>query len=306
MLAQHRNTLIAAFEAAAAAALNQPFEGVVTLEKPKDASHGDVACNLAMQMAKPARRNPRELAQLLAEHVKTNPDCVSLVDAIEIAGPGFINIRLSQQARVAVVAEVLKQGADFGQSFVHADEPVLIEFVSANPTGPLHVGHGRQAALGDAMAAVMKTQGWKVHKEFYYNDAGVQIQTLATSVQARAKGFKPGDAEWPENAYNGDYIADIAADFLAGKQVQAADVEPVKGSGNVDDFDSIRAFAVAYLRAEQDLDLKAFGVEFDQFYLESSLYSEGKVEEAVEKMVASGKTFEEGGGLVVAVYRLRR
>eukprot|EP01030_Chromulinospumella_sphaerica_P010272 gene10272-10078_t len=297
MLAQQRNTLIAAFEAAAAAALNQPFEGVVTLEKPKDASHGDVACNLAMQLAKPAKRNPRELAQLLADHVKANPACVSLVDAVDIAGPGFINIRLSQNARVAVVAQVLEQGTEFGKSGAHAGETVLIEFVSANPTGPLHVGHGRQAALGDAMAAVMQTQGWKVHKEFYYNDAGVQIQTLATSVQARAKGFKPGDVEWPESAYNGDYIADIAEDFLAGKEVKAADGEPVKGTGNVDDFECIRAFAVAYLRAEQDLDLKAFGVNFDQFYLESSLYSEGKVEAAVALMVASGKTFEEGGAL---------
>ncbi|MGV3467485.1 arginine--tRNA ligase [Limnobacter sp.] len=297
MLAQQRNTLIAAFEAAAAAALNQPFEGVVTLEKPKDASHGDVACNLAMQLAKPAKRNPRELAQLLAEHVKANADCANLVDTIEIAGPGFINIRLSQTARVAVVAQVLEQGAEFGKSQAHSGETVLIEFVSANPTGPLHVGHGRQAALGDAMAAVMQTQGWAVHKEFYYNDAGVQIQTLATSVQARAKGLKPGDTAWPESAYNGDYIADIAADFLAGKEVKAADGEPVKGSGNADDIESIRAFAVAYLRAEQDLDLKAFGVNFDQFYLESSLYTEGKVEEAVALMVASGKTFEEGGAL---------
>lgn len=297
MLAQQRNTLIAAFEAAAAAALNQPFEGVVTLEKPKDASHGDVACNLAMQLAKPARRNPRELAQLLADHVKANADCANLVDAVEIAGPGFINIRLSQKARVAVVAQVLEQGAEFGKSQARSGDTVLIEFVSANPTGPLHVGHGRQTALGDAMAAVMQTQGWKVHKEFYYNDAGVQIQTLATSVQARAKGLKPGDAEWPESAYNGDYIADIALDFLAGKEVKAADGEPVKGTGNVDDFECIRAFAVAYLRAEQDLDLKAFGVNFDQFYLESSLYSEGKVEAAVALMVASGKTFEEGGAL---------
>lgn len=297
MLAQHRSTLIAAFEAAATAAFDQPFQGKVTLEKPKDPSHGDVACNLAMQLAKPARRNPRELAQVLADQVKANPTCSSLVDAIEIAGPGFINIRLSAAARVAVVAAVLEQQSAFGVSAAHAGETVLIEFVSANPTGPLHVGHGRQAALGDAMAAVMKTQGWRVHKEFYYNDAGVQIQTLATSVQARAKGLKPGDAQWPESAYNGDYIADIAQDFLAGKQVQAADGEPVTGSGNVDDFESIRTFAVAYLRSEQDLDLKAFGVNFDQFYLESSLYTEGKVEDAVQKMIDSGKTYEEGGAL---------
>ncbi len=297
MLAQHRSTLIAAFEAAATAAFDQPFHGKVTLEKPKDPSHGDVACNLAMQLAKPARKNPRELAQALADHVKANPMCVDLVDAIEIAGPGFINIRLSAAARVAVVAAVLEQQAAFGVSTSHAGETVLIEFVSANPTGPLHVGHGRQAALGDAMAAVMKTQGWRVHKEFYYNDAGVQIQTLATSVQARAKGWKPGDAQWPEPAYNGDYIAEIAQDFLAGKQVQAADGDPVIGNGNADDLESIRTFAVAYLRSEQDLDLKAFGVNFDQFYLESSLYTEGKVEEAVQKMIDSGKTYEEGGAL---------
>jgi arginyl-tRNA synthetase len=297
MLAQHRSTLIAAFEAAASAAFDQPFQGKVTLEKPKDPSHGDVACNLAMQLAKPARRNPRELAQVLADHVKANPACAELVDAIEIAGPGFINVRLSAAARVAVVAAVLEQKADFGVSAAHAGQTVLIEFVSANPTGPLHVGHGRQAALGDAMAAVMKTQGWRVHKEFYYNDAGVQIQTLATSVQARAKGLKPGDAQWPESAYNGDYIDEIAQDFLAGKQVQAADGDPVVGNGNVDDLESIRTFAVAYLRSEQDLDLKAFGVNFDQFYLESSLYTEGKVDDAVQKMIDSGKTYEEGGAL---------
>ena len=297
MLAQHKHSFITAFEAAATQALGQPFGGVVTLEKPKDASMGDVACNLAMQLAKPFKRNPRELAHALAEHVKSNPVCEGLIDSIDIAGPGFINVRLSAQARVAVVSQVLAQGAQFGQSTLHAGKTVLIEFVSANPTGPLHVGHGRQAALGDAMSSVMKTQGWQVYKEFYYNDAGVQIQTLATSVQCRAKGLKPGDTDWPESAYNGDYIADIATDFLAAKEVKAADAEPVKASGNAEDFESIRAFAVAYLRAEQDLDLKAFGVQFDNFYLESSLYTDGKVDEAVQKMIDSGKTYEEGGAL---------
>lgn len=296
MLPNQRSSLVSAFESAAQSVLEQPFEARVVLDKPKDPSHGDVACNLAMQLAKPARKNPRELAQNLADHVKSNPSVASLIDSIEIAGPGFINVRLSDAARGQVVQAVLEQGAAYGES---EDRPgqVLIEFVSANPTGPLHVGHGRQAALGDAMSAVMKTQGWQVHKEFYYNDAGVQIQTLATSVQARAKGLKPGDDLWPEAAYNGDYIADIAADYMAGKQVQAADGEPVKGAANLDDFESIKLFAVAYLRAEQDLDLKAFGVQFDEFYLESSLYSDGKVQEAVDAMVASGKTFEEGGAL---------
>jgi arginyl-tRNA synthetase len=297
MLPQHKQLLTAAFEAAASHALAQPFEGTVVLERPKDANLGDVACNLAMQLAKAAKKNPRELAQALVDHVKNNASCEHLIDSIDIAGPGFINVRLSQQARVDVVRLVLEQGAAFGRSNAQAGRTVLIEFVSANPTGPLHVGHGRQAALGDAMSAVMQTQGWNVYKEFYYNDAGVQIQTLASSVQCRAKGLKPGDAGWPESAYNGDYIADIAADFLAQKEVKAADGEPVKGSGDVEDFESIRAFAVAYLRAEQDLDLKAFGVQFDNFYLESSLYTDGKVDEAVQKMVDSGKTYEEGGAL---------
>lgn len=297
MLSNQREILTQAFAKAAEQALGQPFEGAVTLEKPKDASHGDVACNLAMQLAKPAKRNPRELAQALVDSVSQQLAGSGLVQSIDIAGPGFINVRLSSKAHSEVISQVLAQGQQFGRKTTEASKSVLIEFVSANPTGPLHVGHGRQAALGDALSAVMRAQGWKVHKEFYYNDAGVQIHTLAVSVQARAKGLKPGDAQWPESAYNGDYIADIAADFLAGKEVQAADGEPVRASGNADDLESIRQFAVAYLRAEQDLDLKAFGVQFDQFYLESSLYTEGKVEEAVNALVASGKTFEEGGAL---------
>lgn len=297
MLSNQREILTQAFAKAAEQVLGQPFDGAVTLEKPKDASHGDVACNLAMQLAKPAKRNPRELAQALVDSVTAQLAGSGLVQSIDIAGPGFINVRLSSKAHGEVISQVLAQGQQFGRKATEASKSVLIEFVSANPTGPLHVGHGRQAALGDALSAVMRAQGWKVHKEFYYNDAGVQIHTLAVSVQARAKGLKPGDAQWPESAYNGDYIADIAADFLAGKEMQAADGEPVRASGNADDLESIRQFAVAYLRAEQDLDLKAFGVQFDQFYLESSLYTEGKVEEAVNALVASGKTFEEGGAL---------
>jgi arginyl-tRNA synthetase len=172
----------------------------------------------------------------------------------------------------------------------------MVEFVSANPTGPLHVGHGRQAALGDALCNLLESQGAQVQREFYYNDAGVQIATLATSVQARARGLKPGDAQWPEAAYNGDYIADIARDFLAGATVTADD-RAYTASGDVNDLESIRQFAVAYLRHEQDLDLQAFGVRFDHYYLESSLYSSGRVEQAVERLVAAGKTYEDGGAL---------
>ncbi|MGZ9046769.1 MAG: arginine--tRNA ligase, partial [Telluria sp.] len=174
---------------------------------------------------------------------------------------------------------------------------VILEFVSANPTGPLHVGHGRQAALGDALSALFEAQGFDVTREFYYNDAGVQIATLANSVQARARGFKPGDTGWPESAYNGDYIQDIADDYLAGKTVSASDGQPATASGDVDDLDSIRRFAVTYLRNEQDIDLLAFGVRFDNYYLESSLYSEGKVEAAVDALVKAGKTYEQDGAL---------
>ncbi|MEO7578851.1 MAG: arginine--tRNA ligase, partial [Massilia sp.] len=195
------------------------------------------------------------------------------------------------------VRTVLREGANYGRAAAGAGKQVIIEFVSANPTGPLHVGHGRQAALGDALSSLFEAQGYAVTREFYYNDAGVQIATLASSVQARAKGLKPGDAGWPESAYNGDYIADIAADFLAGKTVSASDGQPATASGNADDIDSIRPFAVTYLRNEQDIDLQAFGVKFDNYYLESSLYADGKVNTAVETLVKAGKTYEQDGAL---------
>jgi len=172
----------------------------------------------------------------------------------------------------------------------------MVEFVSANPTGPLHVGHGRNAALGDSIAHLLETQGHTVTREFYYNDAGVQIATLATSTQARIKGLKPGDAAWPENAYNGDYIADIAAAFLAKQAVHADDRE-FTASGDPEDLDSIRQFAVAWLRHEQDLDLRAFDVRFDHYFLESGLYTDGRVEDTVARLVAAGKTYEDGGAL---------
>ncbi|WP_227458516.1 arginine--tRNA ligase [Cupriavidus pauculus] len=269
----------------------------VTFERPKAAAHGDLACNIAMQVAKALKTNPRELAQKVVEAVKADPRAAQLVTALEIAGPGFINLRLSPEARAEVLRAVLTDGDRFGARPAGEHGKVLVEFVSANPTGPLHVGHGRQAALGDALANLLAWQGWSVHREFYYNDAGVQIHTLAVSVQARARGLKPGDAGWPESAYNGDYIADIAADFLAGKTVSASDGEPVTASGNVEDLESIRKFAVTYLRNEQDIDLQAFGVKFDRYYLESSLYSDGRVDSAVQSLIARGKTYENEGAL---------
>jgi arginyl-tRNA synthetase len=264
-------------------------------ESPKVAAHGDFASTAAMQLAKPLQRKPRELAEELSAALQATPAFTQWVEAVEIAGPGFLNIRLKTAAKQQVVREVLEAGADFGKQPAR-DERVLVEFVSANPTGPLHVGHGRQAALGDAICHLLATQGDSVWREFYYNDAGVQIQTLATSTQLRAKGFKPGDAEWPEQAYNGEYIADIAEDFKAKKTVRSDDRE-YTASGDVDDIDSIRQFAVAYLRHEQDLDLKAFQVKFDNYYLESSLYTSGRVEATVQKLIDAGKTYELDGAL---------
>jgi arginyl-tRNA synthetase len=264
-------------------------------ESPKSAAHGDLACTAAMQLAKPLQRNPRQVAETLRSALLQSPAFQSWVDAVEIAGPGFLNIRLKPAAKQEVVREVLAAGERFGHRPATGDK-MMVEFVSANPTGPLHVGHGRQAALGDAICNLYATQGWQVHREFYYNDAGVQIATLATSTQLRAKGLKPGDAGWPEAAYNGDYIADIARDFLAKKTVQADD-RSFTASGDVDDLDGIRQFAVAYLRHEQDLDLQAFAVRFDHYYLESSLYTSGKVDGAVQRLQAAGKTYEQDGAL---------
>ena len=270
---------------------------VVVLERPRDPSHGDVACNIAMQLAKQLKMNPRELAQQIVAALLANPAAKALVSSADIAGPGFINLRVPAASKQSVVKTVLAQGAAYGRSSAGAGKKVIIEFVSANPTGPLHVGHGRQAALGDALSSLFDSQGYDVTREYYYNDAGVQIATLASSTQARLKGFKPGEPGWPESAYNGDYIAEIAADFLAKKTVKASDSDPVTASGDIDDLESIRQFAVAYLRNEQDTDLLAFGVKFDNYYLESSLYQDGKVDKAVELMIKSGKTYEQDGAL---------
>ncbi len=285
--------------AALAAELDQLSPGAgqkAAFESPKVAAHGDFASTAAMQLAKPLKLNPRQLADTLKAALLATPVYQRWVDAIEIAGPGFINFRLKPEAKQQTVREVLQAAERYGVKPLQTAQRVLVEFVSANPTGPLHVGHGRQAALGDAICNLFASQGQDVYREFYYNDAGVQIHTLATSTQARAQGLKPGDAGWPEPAYNGDYIADIAADFIAKKTVKSDDRE-FTASGDITDLDAIRQFAVAYLRHEQDLDLQAFAVKFNNYYLESSLYSSGRVEDTVAKLKAAGKTYELDGAL---------
>ena len=289
-----KNELLAAL----AAELDKISPGAgekAAFESPKQAAHGDLAVTAAMQLAKPLKSNPRALGEQLKAALEATPAFQRWVDAIELAGPGFLNIRLKPAAKQQVVRDVLSEKERYGQQ-TPRNERVLVEFVSANPTGPLHVGHGRQAALGDAICNLFATQGWQVHREFYYNDAGVQIETLANSVQLRARGLKPGDEGWPDAAYNGDYIQDIANDFLAGKTVQADD-RSFTASGDVNDLDGIRQFAVAYLRHEQDKDLQAFRLKFDEYYLESSLYTSGRVEATVQKLIAAGKTYEQDGAL---------
>ena len=262
------------------------------IERPKDRSHGDFSTNAAMLLAKPAKSNPRALAQHLVDAIERGDD----IDSVEIAGPGFLNFRLSPAAWGRQLAQVHAQGAAYGRNDSGSGRTAGVEYVSANPTGPLHVGHGRAGAIGDCIARVLEANGWRVRREFYYNDAGVQINNLALSTQARAKGLKPGDPDWPADAYNGDYIADVAAAYLRGDSVEV-EGHVVAGKDDPDDLDAIRAFAVAWLRREQNADLAAFGVSFDVYFLESSLYTDGKVEETVRELVAKGHTYEEGGAL---------
>ncbi len=289
MLSNNKNQLISMLSAALQGLAQDRGFGDVPqprLERPKAVDHGDVACNIALQLSKAWKLNPRDLAQTLVERLQQQSGFGDLIASCEIAGPGFINFRFTKAAKTKVITEILGAKSQFGvlPQGSGVVPSAMIEFVSANPTGPLHVGHGRQAALGDALANLLGTQGIAVHREFYYNDAGVQIANLALSVQARLQGLKPGDANWPEQAYNGEYIAEIAAAFKASPEYR-------------EDLEAIRQFAVAYLRNEQDIDLKTFGVQFDCYYLESSLYTDGSVAQIVDDLQTIGKTYEAEGAL---------
>jgi arginyl-tRNA synthetase len=264
----------------------------VLIERPKQAQHGDYACNLAMQLAKPLRKSPRDIAQALIAALPPS----EAVEKLEIAGAGFINVFLTTAAKQSVVHGVLRAGAGYGHVHVGGLRKLQVEFVSANPTGPLHVGHGRGAAVGDCLCRVLHAAGWNVTREFYYNDAGQQIDNLTRSVQLRCKGITPEHPSWPEDGYRGDYIVDVANAYMAKETIEADD-QRITGAGDADDTEAIRHFAVAYLRREQDLDLRAFEVEFDVFSLESALYNAGKVDEVVSKLIASGHTYEQDGAL---------
>lgn len=269
------------------------IEGVSPqIDHTRDPSHGDLATNLALVLAKTAGLPPRELATKLVAALPAN----SIIAKTDIAGPGFINFTLSQASHTQIIGTILDAGAHYGSVPVDANNKVQVEFVSANPTGPLHVGHGRGAAIGDSLCRLLTATGWNVHREFYYNDAGQQIMNLALSVQARARGLVPEDEDWPADGYQGDYISDLANAFIAGDAVSAADRD-ITASGDIENLDDIRDFAVAWLRREQDADLQAFGVSFDEYFLESSLYASGAVDTTVERLIEGGHTYEDGGAL---------
>jgi len=278
---QLEQLLLRALESLPAGVLASPPDAAsVIVERTRDAQHGDFASNVALRLAKAARRNPRELARSILDALPASP----LLARAEVAGAGFINFFLSRDAYGQELATVLEQGERYGGGSSGHGERVLVEFVSANPTGPLHVGHGRQAALGDALARLLQAVGYEVTREYYYNDAGAQIQNLALSVQARGRGVLPGEPDWPKDGYAGDYVHEVARDFVAA-------------GGDLGDIEAVRRFAVAYLRREQDLDLKEFGLRFDVYFLESSLYGDGSLDATVQGLIASGKTYESEGAL---------
>ena len=263
-----------------------------SVERTRDLSHGDFASNIAMITARHFKSNPRAVAEMLIEAIGEQPE----ISKIEIAGPGFLNFTFKPEIYHQELTSVLEKEDQYGRNTSGENEKVQIEFVSANPTGPLHVGHGRGAAVGDSIARVLEANGFDVTREFYYNDAGAQIDNLAASVKARIDGMTPEDTAWPEDGYRGEYIVEIAKSFLAKDTVTADDRE-ITASGDADNLQDIRDFAVAYLRREQDLDLKAFDINFDVYYLESSLYKDGAVENVVNRLIENGKTYEEDGAL---------
>ena len=276
----------------ASALLSETFPPV-TIGIPAHEEHGDFSCNVAMQLAKAEKKAPRQVAELLIAHLD---DREGLLARTEIAGPGFINFFIAPSAWQACLPAITASDAAYGSTTTGQGRKVQVEFVSANPTGPLHIGHGRGAAIGDVLCRLLTASGWQVTREFYYNDAGAQIANLALSVQARCLGIEPDDQRWPADGYQGEYIKEVAQAYLARQMVQADD-QQVTASGDPQDLDAIRRFAVAALRREQDQDLQAFDVRFDHYFLESSLYSDNKVEQAVAAIIANGHTYEQEGAL---------
>lgn len=259
----------------------------IHIERPKTLEHGDYSTNIALQLTKILKKNPREIAQLIIEKVGLDPS----IDRLEIAGPGFINFYLSSAGKSSIINSIFSQSTNYGHNLTGKNQKLQVEFVSANPTGPLHIGHGRGAAIGDSLARIMQANGWDVTREFYYNDAGQQINNLALSVQSRIKGIEPDDANFPEDGYRGEYILEIADAYSNLKTVEV-DGEIVKASGNPDDIENIKRFSVAFLRNEQNIDLAAFQTTFDVFTLESTFYQNKDVEKVLDLLEKNGFSYK--------------
>ena len=259
----------------------------IHIERPKTLEHGDYSTNIALQLTKILKKNPREIAQLIIEKVGLDPS----IDRLEIAGPGFINFYLSSAGKSSIINSIFSQSTNYGHNLTGKNQKLQVEFVSANPTGPLHIGHGRGAAIGDSLARIMQANGWDVTREFYYNDAGQQINNLALSVHSRIKGIEPDDANFPEDGYRGEYILEIADAYSNLKTVEV-DGELVKASGNPDDIENIKRFSVAFLRNEQNIDLAAFQTTFDVFTLESTFYQNKDVKKVLDLLEKNGFSYQ--------------
>jgi arginyl-tRNA synthetase len=259
----------------------------IHIERPKTLEHGDYSTNIALQLTKILKKNPREIAQLIIEKIGLDPS----IDRLEIAGPGFINFYLSAAGKSSIIKNIFTQSINYGHNEAGKNQKLQVEFVSANPTGPLHIGHGRGAAIGDSLARIMQANGWDVTREFYYNDAGQQINNLALSVQSRIKGIEPDDTNFPEDGYRGEYILEIADAYSNCKTVEV-DGEIVKSNGNPDDVENIKKFSVAFLRKEQNIDLDAFQTTFDVFTLESTFYQNKDVEKVLDLLEKNGFSYK--------------
>ena len=270
--------------AAALGAADLPF----TLERPRDEGHGDLATNLAMLVGKSRRTNPRAVAQEVLESLALP---AGLVSKTAIAGPGFINFWLAADALTASLGEIVRAGPSYGRSTVTDPLRVNVEFVSANPTGPLHVGHGRGAALGDGIASLLEWTGHRVTREFYINDAGVQIDKVAASLWARVQQAAGREVPVPEGGYHGEYLVEAAAELLAREGRAFAD----RAEGEA--LAICRAFALTSQRLEQDQLLRDFGVTFDVHSSEQSLYDTGQVDRALALLASKDLSYESEGAL---------
>jgi arginyl-tRNA synthetase len=258
----------------------------VQLERPRNPDHGDLSTNLALILAKRVGQKPQSLAQ----------DIISRLDlpaaglrAAEIAGPGFINFRFAQGSLHDQLLSVLRADADYGRSRAEPAQRVQVEFVSANPTGPLHVAHGRGAALGDGIARLLEWTGHDVQREFYVNDAGVQMNLLGESLEARWRELRGERAAVPEGGYHGAYIGELA------EQANAELGGRLQGMSQNERVEQLRDWGSRMLRAQQEADLREFRVQFDEFYSETSLYREGKVEATLQALRERGHTYESEG-----------